>query len=427
MKSTSSIRRIATFLLLSAPLGRAPLVLAENWPEWRGPNRNAVSSESNLPRHWSADSGIRWKVPLAGTGVSSPIVWDERIVVTATDRHSQEELLIACHARDSGRQLWLTRFWGTAVTLHHATKSDMATPTPVTDGKRIFALFGTGDLFCVDMDGKLVWQRSLAEEYGPFENRFGHTSSPILVGNSLIIQCDHYGSSYLLAVDADNGKNVWHQPRPGVWHSWSSPQIIRQADRSTLVVCAAERMEGFDPRDGQLQWIVHGLQRECIPTPVIGHERIYVVSGPRGSSFAVRPGGKGDVTESHVDWRFDRGAPYVPSAILVGDQYYLLDDQGIVTCLDAHHGKQQWRHRIGGSFTASPVSGGGYVYFSDDDGVTTVIEAGRKSYTEVARNTLGAPTYASAAISHGNLYFRTPELLLAIDGSQGKSRADAAP
>jgi outer membrane protein assembly factor BamB len=418
--------RITALVVLAVLIDATSGVRGENWPQWRGPERNAVSAESKLPSHWSTESGIHWKVPLAGTGVSSPIIWEDRIVLTATDRRSQEELLIACHARDDGRQLWLTRFWGTAPTLHHATKSDMATPTPLTDGKRIFALFGTGDLFCVDMDGQLVWQRSLAEEYGPFENRFGHTSSPILFENILILQCDHYGASYLLAVDADTGKNIWHLPRPGIWHSWSSPQIVRQAEETTLVVCAAERMEGFDPRNGQRQWIVHGLQRECIPTPVIGHGRIYVVSGPRGSTFAVRPGGSGDVSDSHVDWRFDRGAPYVPSAILVGDQYYLLDDQGVVTCLDAHQGKQLWRHRIGGSFTASPVAGGGYVYFSDDDGVTTVIAAGKKSFTQVARNPLGSPVYASAAISQGKLYFRTPDLLLAIEGTHTDVQSNAA-
>jgi outer membrane protein assembly factor BamB len=290
----------------------------------------------------------------------------------------------------------------------------MATPTPVTDGKHLYAFFGTGDVFCVGVQGGLVWQRSLATEYGPFENRFGHTSSPAVFEDLLILQCDHYGDSYVLAID-HTGKNRWKVDRPGVWHSWSSPQFsVNDRGGAELIVCAAERLDALDPRTGESLWNVTGMQRECIPTPVIGHGLIYAVSGPKGTAMAIRPGGRGDVSASHVVWRNQRGTPYVPSPVLYGDQYYLVDDQGIATCLDAHSGKVVWQKRFGGAFTASLIAGDGKVYFTNDDGVTVVVKAHEPSYVELSRNTLGEPVYSSAAISQGCLFFRTPNHLVCV-------------
>lgn len=396
-------------------------VSGENWPEWRGPQRNAVSSESGLPVTWSPESGIRWKAELPGAGTSSPIIWGDRIFLTAAEGTSEDDLIVLCLNRSDGHERWRLRLWGTSPTLHHATKSGMATPTPVTDGKYLYTFFGTGDAFCIDVDGQLIWQRSLANEYGPFENRFGHTSSPALFDGMLFLQCDHYGDSYLLALDARTGENRWKLDRPGVWHSWSSPQLVAnpQGGGGSLIVCAATRLDALDSKTGKSLWSVAGLQRECIPTPVTGHGLIFAVSGPKGSAMAIRPGGQGDVTDSHVVWRSQRGTPYVPSPVLVGDHYYLVDDQGIITCLDAHTGKSKWQKRLGGSFTASPIAGDQMVYFTNDDGETTVIRANESSYVELSRNSLGEPVYASAAISQGAVFFRTPHRLVCIS-SQAK-------
>ncbi len=404
------------FAVLALFCGATGIALAENWAQWRGPQRNAVSSETELPTKWSTESGIRWKAKLPGQGVSSPVIWGDRIFLTATDGPAQDELYFLCLARADGQELWRLRLWGTSPTLHHATKSDMATPTPVTDGKHIYALFGTGDVFCVDVDGGLVWQRSLASEYGPFENRFGHTSSPAVQGDLLFLQCDHYGDSYVLALDRHTGENRWKRDRPGVWHSWSSPQLLidQSSGLGELLVCAATRLDALEPQTGKPLWTVSGLQRECIPTPVTGHGLIFAVSGPKGTAMAIRPGGRGDVSESHVVWRSQRGSPYVPSPVLVGDHYYIVDDQGILTCLDAHSGKLAWQKRLRGAFTASPIAGDGKVYFTNDDGETTVVQAHANAYVELARNTLGEPVYASGAISHGCLFFRTPRHLVCI-------------
>lgn len=389
-------------------------VFGEDWAQWRGPMRNAVSSETGLPLQWSNQEAVRWKVSLPGAGVSSPITWEDRIYVTATEGRLQDELVLMCLQRADGKERWRLRLWGTAPTLHHASKSDMATPTPVTDGEFIYAFYGTGDLFCVDRDGSLVWQRSLASEYGVFENRFGHTSSPALHGDFLLLQCDHYGASYLLAVDKRTGENRWKSDRPGVWHSWSSPQVVGEGETASVIVCAAERMDAYEVRSGKLQWTVRGLQRECIPTPVLGHGLIYTVSGPKGAVMAVRPDGSGDVSDSHVVWQNRRGSSYVPSAVLVGKHYYLVDDAGVATCLDAETGRQHWRQRLGGAFTASPIAGDGKVYFTNDDGETFVIRAGHNSFEQLARNAIGEPVYASPIMSAGCMFIRTPQHLFCI-------------
>jgi outer membrane protein assembly factor BamB len=389
---------------------------AENWAGWRGPSRNAVSPEKNIPTTWSEDEGVRWRSPLPGAGISSPVIWGDRVFVTSSDGPRQDDLHVICLSRRDGSELWHQRLWGTSPTRYHASKSSMASPTAVTDGKQLFAFFGTGDLFCFDIDGQLVWHRSLASEYGRFENRFSATSSPLLYGDKVIVQCDHYGDSYAVAVDQKTGADRWRVERPDEWLSWSSPQITRVDDtgRYELLLCGSLKIDGIDPETGSKLWTVGGLQQECIPTPVLGHGLIYAVSGPGGRSLAIRPGGRGDVSDSHVVWENTRGVPFVPSAILVGDLYYLIDDDGIATCLDAHDGKRVWQKRLPGRYTASPIATGEHIYFCNEDGETIVIRAGRKKYEQVSRNRLDRPVFASPAISQGNVFIRTTDELLCL-------------
>lgn len=405
----------ATALLVT--LAAAAPTQGENWPGWRGPQRTGVSTEENVPLAWSAESGIRWKVKLPGAGVSCPVIWGDRVFITASDGPQQSDLHVLCLARNDGRELWHARYWGTAPTLYHPTKSGMASPTPVTDGRHLFAFFGTGDAFCLDVEGHLVWHRSLASEYGRFENRFAATSSPLLYEDLVILQCDHYGDSYLVAIDQKTGANRWKVDRPETWLSWSSPQLVPVDGGATheLVVCASEKIDAFNPATGDKLWTVGGMQRECIPTPVLGHGLIYAVSGPKGFTYAIRPGGRGDVTHSHVVWSNQRGAPFVPSAILVGDHYYLVDDAGIATCLDAHSGERIWQKRLPGNFTASPVAAAGRVYLTNEEGVTTVLDAAADDYRLLSTNRLGEPVFASPAIAHGHFFIRAARNLYCIE------------
>lgn len=394
---------------------------ADQWPGWRGPARNGVATEGNAPTTWSATSGVRWKTPLPGSGISNPIVCENRVICTSSDGVQNQDLHAICLDRETGKQLWHVKLWGTAPTLYHETKSSMASPSPITDGRHVFAFFGTGDVFCLDLNGQLIWHRSLSGEYGVFENRFAASSSPLLFEDSVIVQCDHYGSSYVIAIDKKTGANRWKAERPGVWLSWSSPICIK-ADGSRpaeLIVAGSEKLEALDPRTGEKLWTLRGMARECIPTPIEANGLIYAVSGPNGTSYAVRPGGRGDITESHIAWSNTRGNAYVPSAIVVGDYYYLADDHGIGICLDAHTGKQMWRKRFGGDFTASPVSAAGKIYFTNEAGETLVLRAGTKNYEELARNSIGQPMFASPAIAGGCFFLRSATQLWCLDGESG--------
>jgi outer membrane protein assembly factor BamB len=386
---------------------------AENWPGWRGPARTGVTGDSGVPTTWSATENVLWKVPVPGIGTANPVVWDDRVFLTASDGRDQGELHVICLDRDTGRERWHRRLWGTAPTLFYG-KSGMASPSPVTDGEHLWAAFGSGDLFCFDLDGGLVWQRALSDEYGVFENRFGASSSPLLFEDTLIHQCDHYGASYVIALDKRTGANRWKSDRPEAWHSWSSPQLVPIGDRFELVLCGSEKLDGYDPRTGKRLWTVHGLARECVPTPVVSNGFLISVSGPNGAHFAVKPGGAGDVTDSHVAWRSDRGTSFVPSGIATGGRYYVADDKGIATCFDAATGTLLWRKRLGGRFTASPVAAVGRLFFTDESGSTLVLDATQPDYQELARNECGEDVYASPAISQGRFFVRSAKSLICI-------------
>lgn len=393
---------------------------AENWPGWRGPQRSGVTTDSGAPVTWSPTENVLWKSPVPGTGISNPVVWEDRVFITASEGRDQGELHVICFDRKSGSKLWHKHLWGTAPTVFYYPKSGMASPSPITDGKHLWTFFGTGDVFCFDLDGGLVWQRALADEYGPFENRFAASSSPLLFEDSLILQCDHYGASYLIAIDRLTGKNVWKADRPEVWLSWSSPQLVLAGDRMELVVSGSEKLDGYDPRTGSRLWTVRGMARECVPTPVSGMGLLLAVSGPNGTHVAIKPGGKGDVTDSHVVWRNERGTAFVPSGIVIGTRYYLADDKGIASCLDTATGKTLWRKRLGGNFTASPVAAGDRLYLTNEAGSTLVLNTSNPEYEELARNEIGEDVYASAAISNGCFFIRTSKNLVCIGAQQVK-------
>ena len=396
---------------------------AENWPGWRGPDRNGVSRDTGVPLNWSADSNVAWKTPLPGSGISNPVIFDDRVFVTASDGKNLANLHVICLSRDSGQIHWHQRLWGTAPTRYHGNKSSMASPSPVTDGRHVWAFFGTGDVFCFESDsGQLIWHRSLSGEYGVIENRFATSSSPLLYRDTILLQVDHYGDSYLVALDRKTGSNRWKVDRPGRWLSWSSPQLIRlKGGRHEFIVCGSQRVESFDPGTGRALWTAGEMRRECIPTPLFINGRLYVVSGPSGPSMRIRPGGSGDVTKTHVEWKNPRGSPFVPSAIVVGKRYYLVTDSGIATCLDTETGKQVWQKRFGGGFTASPVAAGDRIYWVNESGVTLVIRGGGDRYEELARNAIGESVFASPAISQDRFFLRTTRHLVCLKGATGKS------
>lgn len=390
-----------------------PPVAAGDWPGWRGPAGTGVSAERELPTHWSATENVRWKVPVPGAGVSAPVVAGDHVYLTASDGRHNDRLHVYCYHRSDGRLLWHTRLFGSAQPEGLFPPGGMAVPTPASDGRRLYVLFGTGDLACLDEAGRPVWIRSLAQEYGPFRNRWGMAASPLLVGDLLVVVVDHWGQSYLLGVDARTGATRWKTDRDASVN-WSSPVAARVQGKLQIIVTGSSQVRGYDGADGAELWRVQGLEHECIPSPVVDGDMVYAVSGRKGVTLAIRlDGSRGDLTQTHVVWKSRRGAPYVPSGLCYGGRYYLVEDEGFGTCLDTRTGAELWRQRLGGRYQASLVAGDGKVYFTNLDGVVTVAQAGPE-FRLLAKNTVGEALVASPALCQGEIFLRGARHLFCV-------------
>lgn len=386
---------------------------AAQWPMWRGPTGDGVSPEKDLPARWGEKENVRWKVPLEGAGVSAPVVWGDRVFLTSSAGRLNDRLHLECYHRADGRLLWRARFFGSSPPEGYFPPGGMAVPTPATDGRRVFALFGTGDLVCVDLEGRPVWVRSLAQEYGPFRNRWGMAASPILAGGLLLVQVDHWGGSYLLGVDAATGANRWKTARDASVN-WTSPLVVTVKGRPQVVAVGTHTVKGYDAETGPELWTVRGMQTQCIPSPVASGGRLFAVSGRDHFTVAVRlDGATGDLTRSNVLWRVRSGAAYVPSPVCVGDLYFYVEDNGWGNCLDAQTGRRAWRERMGGKHQASLVAGDGKIYFTGEGGEITVVRAGT-AFEVLAKNDLGEPVVASPAIAGGRLFVRGAKHLFCI-------------
>jgi outer membrane protein assembly factor BamB len=378
---------------------------ADNWPGWRGPTGDGVSAEKNLPVRWSRTKNVHWQVKLEGAGVSAPVVWGERVFLTASTGRLNDELHVTCYHRADGRRLWHTRLFGTSPTDLYPP-GGMAVPTPVTDGKRLLVLFGTGDLACLDFAGKPVWVRSLAQEYGPFRNRWGMGASPILVGDLLVVLVDHWGQSYLLGVDAATGANRWKTDRDAAVN-WSTPLAVRVGGRTELVVAGTEKARGYDARTGAALWTAGGLDGQCIPTPVAEGGLVFVTSGV--STVALRP------TGGSVAWLDKRAKAFVPSPVAYQGRLYVAGDSEFITCLDTAAGSKVWKQRLAGQYHASPVAGDGKIYLPTKEGVVRVLRAG-PTFELLAENDLGESIVASPAISDGEIFIRGEKHLFCVGG-----------
>ena len=438
---------ILFLILLSAFL--IPVLAAEDWPQWRGPSGNGVSGSRGLPVSWSADEHIEWKVTLAGLGASSPIFWDDTIVVTsqkgiipikqsmqpqlARDDQSlarQENpiggrdrkvdasgdkvtLIVEAFSRSNGKKLWeySTPATGEFPDLHE--KHNLASPTPVTDGKMIFAWFGTGQIVALDFAGQEIWSRHLGKEYFPFKPPWGHGASPVLYKDTLILLCDHPQKSYLLAVDKKTGKEQWKVDRGQGRVSHSTPLVVPGPEGDELIVNSSERVDALNPENGKLLWYAGSRRQTPVPSPAFHENVVYISRGYRNSPFfAIRTGGRGDAN-NNILWSASGGASYVPSMLYYQGLLYVTNEVGVVMCVDAETGKSVWRKRLGGIFFASPVAGDGKIYMVSETGETYVLKAGREANV-LAENELGERFLASPAISDGRLFLRSDGTLFCI-------------
>ncbi len=420
---------------------------ADNWPQWRGPLGTAVSPEKGLPTEWSNEQNIAWKAELRGLGVSSPIVWGDRVFVTyqigasalrpgrhptlvqGADAAAAGELPLGGSRPDSADQeiklvvAALDRVRGTLVWEYELAaegqlpevheKRNLATSSPVTDGERVYAWFSNGQFVALDMNGKPVWSRHLGKEYSAFDINWGHASSPLLHKDKLVLIC-HHASSYLLALDKLTGKEVWKTERGSGVLSYTTPVVVTGPNGEELIVNSSAGVEGFDPATGKQLWHFEQANRFPIPVPVYSDGVVYMSRGYRsGPYMAFRAGARGDIAKTDMLWQVETGAPYVSSLVLYEGLVYMANDVGIVTCIDAKTGERVWQERLGGVYTASPVAADGKIYVFSETGETLVLRAGRKPEV-MARNRLDEHFVASPAISNGQLFVRSGQRVIAI-------------
>lgn len=384
---------------------------AENWPGWRGPRGDGTSRETNVPLRWSGTENVKWKTPIPGKGHASPIVWGDRVFVVTAVAETMERVLLCLDAA-SGAVLWRRTVLVAPLERAHKLNSH-ASSTPATDGERVYVSFLDRDKMYVaayDFEGNLLWQ----VRPGPFASMHGYCSSPILWKDKVLLNGDHDGPAYLIALDRQTGRTLWKTPRPNNTRSYCAPIIRTIEGRNQMILSGSMCVASYDPDTGQQHWIIDGPTEQFVASLVYNGELLFMTCGfPDHFMQAIRPDGRGNVTDTHVVWQKDKDCSYVPSPIAVGPYFLLTSDTGVATCLEAKTGESLWRERLGPHFSASPVTAQGRVYFLSDKGVMTVVKPGR-AFEVVARNELGEKTYASPAISHGRLFLRSEQHLYCI-------------
>jgi outer membrane protein assembly factor BamB len=423
-------------------LAGATTLGAANWPGWRGEGQG-ISTESGLPTEWSSSTNVAWKVPVGGRGHSSPIVWGDRVFLTTAvegdlapgnkapihklgdkefvhpdsvgvdKRHTYKVMALDLA---SGKTLWERTAYDGPVYDNRHKKGSYASPTPVTDGKRVYAYFGSEGLYAYDFSGKLAWKTDIGDiaTIG-----MGTASSPVLYKDLVILQCDDSGDnkSFLVGLDTKTGKERWRTKRD-VSVTWATPVLVKAGARDELVASGSEWIVGYDPTTGKELWRTKGVDSNAIHTPLVGHGLVIVTAGyPTKAVIAIKPGGTGDISGTErVAWTFNKGTAYVASPILYGDYLYLLADNGAITCLDAKTGEVKYeggRPPKPGRFTASPVAFEGMILTTSENGDTFVTKAG-PVHEIVRTNSVDEMVMATPAISQGRILLRTVEHLYCI-------------
>lgn len=395
---------------------------ADNWPQWRGPWLTGVSTETRLPLRWSRTENIAWKVALPAWSGSSPIVWGDRVFLNVADGAN---LYLWCVDRGQGAVRWKRLLGGGNTRMR---KQNMSTPSPVTDGTHVWVMTGTGMLAAFDFEGKPLWGRDIQKNYGRFGLMWGYGSSPLLFEDSLYVQVLHGMTtddpSYLLRIDKASGRTIWWVERPTRARqespdAYTTPTVLQHGGAAEIIVSGGDVVTGHAPSNGKELWRAEGLNPDdngsyrLVASPVIAGDTIIVPSRER-PMLAVKAGGRGDVTKSHVLWRFMSG-PDVPTPVTDGRYVYVINDRGIMWCLDARTGQEIYgRQRLRpATYSGSPVLADGRIYVTDEDGVTSVVRAGPK-FEILAENDIGEHTLSSPAISDGQIFIRTESFLYAV-------------
>lgn len=392
---------------------------------WRGPRLDGTSFEKDIPTQWGATENVAWRTALPGAGHASPIVYRDKVFVVAADEKTDERLLL-CLDRAHGVIVWRTVVIKAPPERLHQLNS-RASSTPATDGERVFSSFLDGDKVVVaahDFAGKQLW----LQRPGPFSSMHGFCSSPIIYQDKVIVNCDHDGDGYIVALRRTDGHELWRIARPNNTRSYCVPIIREIAGRRQMVLSGSKCVTSYDPETGKLHWIVNGPTEQFVASLVYneGANLFFLTAGfPQHHILAIRPDGSGDVTESHILWRTTKGAAYVPSPITMGAYFVVTSDSGVAHCFDAKTGAILWQERLGEQH-ASLVVANGLVYFLNDNGAMHVVRLGAK-YELVARNEIGERTFASPALSDGQIFLRGESSLFCIGKRPGDADLEQLP
>jgi outer membrane protein assembly factor BamB len=384
---------------------------AEDWPQFRGPTGQGISSATNVPITWDARKNISWRVPLSGQGWSSPVAKDGAIIVTAAETSPAISLHVLCLSADSGSVKWKTEVFRPAESETKALhkKNSLASPTAIIDGKRVYAHFGHLGTAALDFDtGKVLWRQNELK-YPPVH---GNGGSPILLESKLIFSCDGAKDPFIACLDANDGRVLWRTSRnsqsPRTF-SFSTPLAINVDGKTEVISPASGFAAAYDPRNGKELWRCrYGEGYSVVPRPVLANGVMFLSSGfDRPLIYAIDPkGAAGDITDTKVLWKATKGAPNTPSLIASASELYAVSDAGIATCYDQKTAKIHWNERLGGNFSASPVLAENRIYAINEEGVTYVLKAGTK-YELLSKNELGERCLSSPGVLNGAILIRT--------------------
>lgn len=405
---------LLTFVLSTA------FAAADDWPEFRGPTGQGIVAQGKLPVEWGPDKNVAWKRPIPGSGWSTPIIWHGRVYLTTSvpvvnSPTNDQSLRALCLDAATGKVLWNEEVFvlkGTTAPRIHS-KNNHASPSPITDGERLYVHFGHQGTAALDLAGKLLWQN---RDYA-YKPVHGAGGSPILAGDALVFSCDGSDQQFVAALDRKTGKELWKTDRNSQApkkFSFCTPLLITVNGQQQIVSPGSDMIVAYEPKTGREIWRVRYTGYSVVPRPVFGQGLVFMSTGyDRPTLLAIRADGQGDVTDSHVAWRLQKGAPHNPSPLLAGEELYMVSDQGVASCLNAKTVAVHWQERIPGGYSSSPLLADGKVYFLSEDGNGTVVVAA-KQYRLLARNALKERTLASYAVADGALFIRTENNLYRI-------------
>jgi len=396
--------------------------LAGNWPQWRGPFLNGTADERNLPVKWTAEENVAWKLPLPGLSGATPVVWGDHVFLNVAEG---DALSLWCVDRRRGEVAWKRPLGGGNTKMR---KHNMSSPSPVTDGRNVWVMTGTGVFKNFDSKGREIWSRDIQKEYGEFGLNWGYASSPLLHEDSLYVQVLHGmktdAPSYVLRINKLTGKTLWKVERPTEAirespDSYTTPALLRYGKTTEIVITGGDVVTGHDPATGKELWRARGLNPDNHPfyrivaSPVVYDGVVYAPTRVK-PLLAFRAGGRGDVTTSHLLWSTANG-PDVPTPVTDGKYFYVVNDKGIVYCLDAKTGKEVYgQQRLKpGTYSGSPVLADGKLYVTNEDGLTSVVKAG-PAFEVLAENALNEYCLSSPAVSDGQIFIRTSGALYCI-------------